>query len=96
EQILSLPESCLLYPAHDYAGRCVSSVAEELAYNARLGGGADERDFVGSMENLRLTHPHRIAQALPANLRSGEPLEAASGADPEDWAPLRRSYAGLP
>jgi sulfur dioxygenase len=73
EQILSLPDRCQLYPAHDYGGRQVSSVAEEKAYNARLGGGADERDFVGYMENLHLPHPHRIAEALPANLRSGRP-----------------------
>ncbi len=28
EQLLTLPESCLLYPAHDYTGRAVTSVAE--------------------------------------------------------------------
>ncbi len=95
EQILSLPESCLLYPAHDYTGRGVTSVAEEKAYNARLGGQADERDFVIYMETLKLPHPHRIAEALPANLRSGRPrADPAAGAT--DWAPLRRSYAGLP
>ena len=42
EQILSLPEACLLYPGHDYTGRGVSSVAEERAFNARLGGAATE------------------------------------------------------
>jgi len=46
EQILSLPNNCLLYPGHDYSGRTVTSVAEEKAYNARLGGPANERDFV--------------------------------------------------
>jgi glyoxylase-like metal-dependent hydrolase (beta-lactamase superfamily II)/rhodanese-related sulfurtransferase len=94
EQILTLPPSCLLYPGHDYTGRCVSSVAEERRYNARLGGEADERDFVGYMQNMRLPHPHRIAQALPANLRSGRPSE--TGDDSPAWAPLQRSYAGLP
>jgi glyoxylase-like metal-dependent hydrolase (beta-lactamase superfamily II)/rhodanese-related sulfurtransferase len=95
EQILSLPDGCLLYPAHDYSGRMVSSVAEEKAYNARLGGGADERDFVGYMENLHLPHPHRIAVALPANLRSGRPSdEEPLGEDA--WGPIERSYAGLP
>src|SRR5512134_535387 len=29
QQILSLPDACLLFPAHDYNGRTVSSVAEE-------------------------------------------------------------------
>lgn len=95
EQILSLPDHCLLHPGHDYSGRTVSSVAEEKAYNARLGGGADERDFVGYMENLHLPHPHRIAVALPANLRAGRPSEPDYGEE-DDWGPIERSYAGLP
>jgi glyoxylase-like metal-dependent hydrolase (beta-lactamase superfamily II)/rhodanese-related sulfurtransferase len=92
-QILSLPDACLLYPGHDYTGRTVTSVAEEKAFNARLGGDAIERDFVGHMENMKLPHPHKIAEALPGNLRSGKPREA--GRIPA-WAPLSRSYAGLP
>ena len=36
-QILSLPDQCLLYPAHDYDGRSVTTVAEERAFNPRLG-----------------------------------------------------------
>ena len=93
EQLLSLPDSCLLYPGHDYTGRSVTSVAEEKAFNARLGGHANERDFVGHMENMKLPHPHKIAEALPGNMRSGKPREVA----PVDaWAPLSRSFAGLP
>jgi glyoxylase-like metal-dependent hydrolase (beta-lactamase superfamily II)/rhodanese-related sulfurtransferase len=95
ERILSLPESCLLYPAHDYRGRMVTSVAEEKAFNARLGGGAGERDFVDHMENLQLPHPHRIAEALPGNLRSGRPRDPRP-ADTSRWAPVQLSYAGLP
>jgi sulfur dioxygenase len=93
EQIFTLPERCLLYPGHDYTGRAVTSVAEEKAFNARLGGNATERDFVGHMENMKLPHPHKIAEALPGNMRSGKPRDAA--ATPA-WAPLARSYAGLP
>ncbi|CAK6701267.1 Hydroxyacylglutathione hydrolase [Synechococcus sp. CBW1107] len=95
EQILSLPDHCLLYPAHDYSGRAVSSVAEEKACNARLGGEADERDFVGYMENLHLPHPNRISIALPANLRSGRPADGGLE-EADDWGPIERSYAGLP
>ena len=38
EQIFSLPDECLLYPAHDYRGLTVTSVAEEKRFNPRLGG----------------------------------------------------------
>jgi glyoxylase-like metal-dependent hydrolase (beta-lactamase superfamily II)/rhodanese-related sulfurtransferase len=93
EQIFSLPDACLLYPGHDYTGRTVSSVVEEKAFNARLGGAATERDFVGHMENMKLPHPHKIAEALPGNMRSGKPREAQARAA---WAPVQRSYAGLP
>ncbi|MEB3172448.1 MAG: rhodanese-like domain-containing protein, partial [Cyanobacteriota bacterium] len=90
----SLPEHCLLYPGHDYTGRTVSSVAEERQFNARLGGQANERDFVGYMQNMKLPHPHRIAEALPANLRSGRPRGDQSPTP--GWAPVQRSFAGLP
>ena len=94
QQIFSLPDACLVFPAHDYSGRTVSSVAEEKAHNPRIGGGADERDFVGFMENLNLPHPKQIDIALPANLRSGRP---ADGKVPHaaDWGPVRQTYAGL-
>ena len=92
-QIWTLPDSCLIFPGHDYTGRNVTSVAEEKAFNARLGGNATERDFVGYMDNMKLPHPHRIAEALPANLRSGKPRNPET---PPAWAPIRHSYAGLP
>jgi glyoxylase-like metal-dependent hydrolase (beta-lactamase superfamily II)/rhodanese-related sulfurtransferase len=93
EQLLSLPEHCLLYPGHDYTGRGVTSVAEEKAFNARLGSAATERDFVGHMQNMKLPHPHKIAEALPGNMRSGKPRQAETSSA---WAPVQRSYAGLP
>lgn len=94
EQILSLPDDCLIYPAHDYSGRTVSSVAEERAYNPRIGGQADERDFVEFMQNLHLPHPKQIALAVPANLRCGKPADGKAP-QPAEWGPVRRSYAGL-
>jgi len=98
EQILSLPDSCLLYPGHDYVGRSVSSVAEEKVFNARLGGGANERDFVIFMETMKLPHPGRLAEALPANKRCGKTHQGQGEAPAEQpsWAPVQRSYAGLP
>ena len=93
-EIFSLPDTCLLYPAHDYSGRTVSSVAEERTYNPRIGGAADERDFVEFMENLNLPHPKQIDVALPANVRSGQPADGRMP-HPAAWGPVRQTYAGL-
>jgi glyoxylase-like metal-dependent hydrolase (beta-lactamase superfamily II)/rhodanese-related sulfurtransferase len=94
-QILSLPPSCLLYPAHDYRGLTVTSVAEERAFNPRLGGDISERDFVGYMQNLGLPHPKLMDIAVPANLKCGKPeSETAPTRDPQ-WAPLTFTFAGI-
>lgn len=96
-RIFSLPESCLLYPAHDYRGLTASSVAEEKKYNPRLGGEIGENDYVGYMKNLDLPHPKKIDEAVPANLRCGQPgNEAGAPAllDP-GWAPLRFTFGGI-
>lgn len=94
EQIFTLPDACALYPAHDYAGRTLTTVAEEKAFNARVGGEANERDFTLFMENLHLPHPKRIDVAVPANLRCGRP-EASDFPRPATWGPVRITYAGV-
>lgn len=94
-RIFALPESCLLYPAHDYRGLTVSSVAEEKRFNPRLGGEVGENDYVGYMKNLDLPHPKKIDEAVPANLRCGQPgNESAPPAEP-GWAPLRFTFGGV-
>ncbi|HEC12526.1 MAG TPA: MBL fold metallo-hydrolase [Acidiferrobacteraceae bacterium] len=95
EQIFSLPDSCMLYPAHDYSGRTASTVKEEKAFNPRIGGGASETDFVGYMDAMRLPHPKLIDIALPANMASGKPKEGSCPKEP-DWAPVRINFAGVP
>ena len=70
-QIFSLPDSCLLYPAHDYKGHGATTVAEERAHNPRLGGGKSLEAFVAIMDNLNLSMPKHIEEAVPANLSCG-------------------------
>lgn len=94
EQILSLPGECLLYPAHDYRGITVTSVAEERRYNPRLGGDVDVGDFTGHMNNLHLPHPKLMALAVPANLRCGKP-EGDAPTDTPTWAPLTLRFSGV-
>lgn len=94
-ELFSLPETCLVYPGHDYSGRTVTTIGEERAHNPRVGGSANERDFVGYMENLGLPHPKQMDVAVPANLRCGEPeVEELPGRP--TWGPVTISYAGVP
>jgi sulfur dioxygenase len=94
EQLLTLPDDCAIFPAHDYEGRTSSTVGEERAFNPRIGGGAREEDFVGYMDNLGLPHPKQLAVALPANMRCGEP-EGGRPPARADWGPVVTTYAGL-
>jgi len=94
-QIFSLPEKCLLYPAHDYRGLSVTSVLEERTYNPRLGGQISEDDFVGYMENLGLPHPKQIDVAIPANLRCGRSDDSGYSDSAPNWAPLTLTFAGI-
>lgn len=99
EKILSLPDSTLLYPGHDYKGRTVTSVREEKRHNPRLGGGKSEGDFVEIMTKLQLAYPKKIDMALPANLACGVPagLPVTPEAFPSHaWAPVEVSPGGLP
>ena len=101
EQIFTLPDDCLLYPAHDYRGLTVTSVAEERRFNPRIGGEIGIGDFTGYMKNLRLAHPKLLDVAVPANLRcgraEGEAADQASETATMDpgWALLRYSFAGV-
>ena len=95
EQILTLPDTCLLYPGHDYRGLTVTSVGEERRFNPRLGGDINAADFAGYMNHLGLPHPRLMNIAVPANLRCGQPEGDAALPPEPDWAPLTYSFGGV-
>ncbi|KAM7541292.1 hypothetical protein Aperf_G00000023065 [Anoplocephala perfoliata] len=68
-QILALPEDYLLFPAHEYSGRMMTTVAEEKKFNTRLT--KSEKEFVEIMKNLNLPLPKQIDRAVPLNLKGG-------------------------
>lgn len=65
ENIFTLPSYYRLYPAHDYNGRMVTTVAEEKLLNPRLSKSLKE--FIDIMNNLNLPYPKMIDKAVPAN-----------------------------
>ncbi|WAK01510.1 MBL fold metallo-hydrolase [Methylobacter sp. YRD-M1] len=73
QKLFTLPPDTLLYPGHDYNGKTVSSIKQEIASNARLGGGKTRDEFIEIMANLNLPYPKYIDEALPANQACGQP-----------------------
>lgn len=93
--IFTLPDSCLIYPGHDYRGLTVTSVLEEKLFNPRLGGEVNLQDFSGYMANLKLSHPKQIDRAVPANLRCGQPDDYDAIPKTQDWGDLTYSFSGI-
>ena len=69
-RLLKLPESMLVYPAHDYKGDTVSTIGEEKAYNPRLQVKSVD-EYVALMNNLKLANPKMMDVAVPANMKVG-------------------------
>lgn len=72
QKLFMLPDDTLVYPGHDYAGRFVSSIAQEKARNPRIGLDNTEQAFVDIMANLDLPYPKRIGLAVPGNRLCGD------------------------
>jgi sulfur dioxygenase len=69
-RLLKLPDETLVYPAHDYKGDAVSTIAEERAHNPRLQvKSADE--YAAIMNSLNLPNPKMMDVAVPANKLQG-------------------------
>jgi sulfur dioxygenase len=69
-RLLKLPDETLVYPAHDYKGDTVSTIAEEKAFNPRLRVKSVD-EYVDLMSKLHLPNPKMMDVAVPANLRIG-------------------------
>lgn len=71
EKLFTLPDDCLVYPAHDYNDRRVSSIAQEKKRNPRLGMDKTLEEFREIMHNLNLPYPAFIDHAVPGNRKCG-------------------------
>jgi rhodanese-related sulfurtransferase len=60
-----------VFPAHEYKGRTHSTIGDELAGNPRL----QQRDrgaFIEMMQNLNLSMPTHVTEALRTNMSGGK------------------------
>jgi sulfur dioxygenase len=69
-RLLKLPDTTLVYPAHDYKGDTVSTIGEEKTYNPRLQVKSVD-EYVALMNNLKLSNPKMMDVAIPANMKVG-------------------------
>ena len=69
-RLLKLPDTTLVYPAHDYKGDTVSTIGEEKAYNPRLQVKSVD-EYVSLMNGLNLPNPKMMDVAVPANMKVG-------------------------
>jgi rhodanese-related sulfurtransferase len=83
EGVLRLDPALKVFPAHEYKGRSHSTIGQELAENPRLQKN-DRGAFIEMMQNLNLTLPTHLTEALRTNMTGGKTVaqmlaEASAG-----------------
>ena len=71
EGVMRLDPTLKVFPAHEYKGRSHSSIGQELAENPRLQK-RERGAFIEMMQNLNLTMPTHITEALRTNMSGGK------------------------
>lgn len=94
EKLFGLADDTLVYPAHDYTGRHVSSIAQEKTRNPRLGAGRSLAEFQQIMATLNLPYPKFIDYALPGNRGCGVCPSALPEELEKYCAPMAESRQG--
>ena len=69
-RLLKLPDETLLYPAHDYNGKKVSSIGNEKKFNPRLQV-RNEKEYIEIMNNLNLPKPKLMNINVARNIKLG-------------------------
>ena len=93
-RLLRLPDDTLMFPAHDYKGDTVSTIAEERAFNPRLQVRSAE-EYADIMNNLNLPSPKLMDVVVPANRSVGLKLDVVEG-DCTIPAAMARDWLGRP
>lgn len=71
DKLFVLPGETQVFPGHDYRNRQSSTIANERAGNARLGGERTLEEFRRIMTELNLPYPRFIDYAVPGNRQCG-------------------------
>ncbi len=72
KKLFALPDDTKVFPGHDYNGQQMSTIAEEKAFNTKVGGSSNFDSFSTKMKAMKLGPPKKLDIAVPANLRCGQ------------------------
>lgn len=94
--VLKLDPSLKVFPAHEYKGRAHSTIGQELAENPRLQK-RDRGAFIEMMQNLNLTMPTHVTEALRTNMSGGKTVAQmlSEAAATVPFMSLAELHAGL-
>ena len=95
QRLLRLPDDTLVFPAHDYKGDTVSTIAEEKRFNPRLKV-RDAEEYAALMSSLNLPNPKMMDVAVPANIHQGLHQEEVARRGWAIAAPQAMGLAGRP
>ena len=70
-KLLKLPEETILYPAHDYNGKEMSTIGKEKKFNPRLQV-SNQNEYVEIMDNLKLPKPKLMDANVARNIKLGD------------------------
>jgi len=65
-KLFALPDSMLVFPAHDYRGNLSSTIGNEKRSNTRIAGRSRDA-YIALMNNLGMPLPAKVQEALQAN-----------------------------
>lgn len=71
QKLFTLPADTLVFPAHDYQGRRVSTIEQEKTRNPNIGNRKSREEFVKIMQGMKLSYPKFIDYAVPGNKACG-------------------------
>ncbi|ETO10357.1 hypothetical protein RFI_27019 [Reticulomyxa filosa] len=74
EKLFTLPDDCIVWPGHNYAGEVQSTIGEEKKFNPRLGNGKGVEEFGKLMDDVhkRIIKPKFLEYSVTNNLKGGK------------------------
>ena len=72
KKLFCYPNNTIVYPAHDYSGKVLSTIGEEKKWNTNVGVKITKSEFIENERNKSRSYPKKIDIAVPANMKCGQ------------------------